>query len=115
MSLTRRRQKLLLLENFDRMPWVCMMRSACAQAGHVCVYVCIAQFQLDSQVRTGKASPPLKGVWHKCRLLNYLWVDTRPAKYLGAHTSLIGEYLETPGNPKKQRKRCGSNPTPPGT
>ena len=34
-----------------------------------------------------------KGLWHECRLLNYPWVDTRPTKYLNAHTSLIGEYL----------------------
>ena len=36
---------------------------------------------------------PCKGVWHKCLLLNYPWVDTRPAKYLIAHTSLIGDHL----------------------
>ena len=45
------------------------------------MYECIERFQLDSQVRTGYASPVLKGVWHKYRLLNYPWVDTRPAKY----------------------------------
>ena len=57
------------------------------------MYVCTARFQLDSQVRTGKPHPRSKGVWHKCRLLIYLWVDMRPAKYLGAHTSLVNTYL----------------------
>ena len=44
-------------------------------------------FQLESQVRAGKASPPFEGVCHKFWLLDYPWVDTIPAKYLGAHTS----------------------------
>ena len=39
---------------------------------------------------------PIKGVWHRCRLFNHPWVDTGPAKYLGAHTSLIDEYLLEP-------------------
>ena len=60
---------------------------------HTCICICISRPQLDGQVRTGSASPPFKGVWHKCRLLNYPWVDARPAKHLGATTSLIGEYL----------------------
>ena len=47
-----------------------------------CMHVCVAQFQLDSQVRTGHPHPRLKA------FLNYPWADTRPAKYLGAHTSL---------------------------
>ena len=34
---------------------------------HCCMHVCMAQFQLDSQVS--------RGIWHKCRLLNYPWVD----------------------------------------
>ena len=37
-----------------------------------------------------------EGVWHKCRLFKYPWVDTRSAKYLGAHTSFIGDYLLKP-------------------
>ena len=76
----------------------------------------MARFQLDSQVCTGLVSSPFKGVWHKCRFLNCPWVDTRPAKYLGAHTSLIGEYLLKPLEIRKNpRKRCGSNPRPPGS
>ena len=39
---------------------------------------------------------PVQKASGNCRLLNYPWVDTGPAKYLGAHTSLIGEYLLKP-------------------
>ena len=54
-----------------------LFRSRCAQLART--NVCIAQFQLDSQVRTGIASTPFTGVWHKRRLLNYPWVDTQLA------------------------------------
>ena len=43
------------------------------------------------------------GVWHKCRLLNYPWVDTRPAKCLSANTSHIGECLLKPLEIRKPR------------
>ena len=63
---------------------------------YVCMYVCIARFQVDSQIGTGKFTPPFEGLWHKCQLLNYPWLDPRPAEHLGAHTSLVGEYLFEP-------------------
>ena len=34
---------------------------------------------------------------------HWAWVDTSPAKYLGANTSLIGEYLLKPLNTQKAR------------
>ena len=49
----------------------------------VCMYV---QRESSLTARYARGSPRLKAFG--TRLLNYPWVDTRPAKYLGAHTSL---------------------------
>ena len=42
---------------------------------------------------------------------SYPWVDTRPAKYLGANTSHIGEYLHKPMEIQKTRA-CAVARTP---
>ena len=56
---------------------------------YVCMYVCILQFQLDSQVRTGETSPQLKAFGTSASFSSTLCLDKIPAKCLGAHTSLM--------------------------
>ena len=59
--------------------------------------------------------PPLRDVWHKGRLLNYPWVETRPAKYLGAHPLLIAEYLIKPLATRKPAQALWLGPQTSGT
>ena len=63
----------------------------------VCMYVCICTCStipaLTARYARGKPHPRMEGAWHTCRLVNYPWVELRPAKHLGARISLIGENL----------------------
>ena len=72
----------------------------------LCIYVYVQHnSSLTARYARDKPHPRPKEFWHKCRFLNYPWVDMRPAKYLGVHTSLIAEYLL---KPLEIRKSCAS-------
>ena len=65
----------------------------CRSVWELYVSVCNSNLSLTARYSRGKPHPRSTGVSHQRRLLNYPWVDLRPAKGLGAHTLYSGEYL----------------------